>query len=470
VENTRERAPGWSRTATAPVLLSLWATAIALSPTLTEKLLLAGPVVGGALLWWAILGVERWLFLFFFAALLLPPLPGPAGNSGISLAPLALVPGVAVGLLRVPEWRRWRSTLPLFLGFFLTVLLLSAGLAVLYSGGSVAAGSLARVVLFGASGYVFIYAFGGPRESQFDPFLLTRFLFAAACAGSLFACADFYFQWPAPAGFGAQFIWVGDDILRRAQGLFYEASTLGNFCAFFLVMILVGFSRPSAQNPVPRFWMVAGGCVLAAALIFSYSRASLVCVFVAAIALVLLLRLRVRRILLTAAAVAVAGWLVIRFAAPGLSSHYVERLQISFQFLFEAPDRVLSGRLATWATIAGFIREHPLDLIFGIGYKTLPYTDYVPGGIIVDNTYLSLLVETGVVGLLAFLALNVSILRTAFRAARCESARASFLGTWIFCFWCGEMVQMFSGDLITFWRVLPVYFWVLGTAAREAGD
>jgi hypothetical protein len=26
---------------------------------------------------------------------------------------------------------------------------------------------------------------------------------------------------------------------------------------------------------------------------------------------------------------------------------------------------------------------------------------------------------------------------------------------------------MFSGDLMTYWRVLPVYFWVLGTAIRD---
>ena len=32
------------------------------------------------------------------------------------------------------------------------------------------------------------------------------------------------------------------------------------------------------------------------------------------------------------------------------------------------------------------------------------------------------------------------------------------------------MVQMLSGDLITYWRVLPLYFWVLATAAREAGE
>jgi hypothetical protein len=33
----------------------------------------------------------------------------------------------------------------------------------------------------------------------------------------------------------------------------------------------------------------------------------------------------------------------------------------------------------------------------------------------------------------------------------------------------GQAVQMLSGDLITYWRVLPVYFWVLAIAAREAG-
>lgn len=29
---------------------------------------------------------------------------------------------------------------------------------------------------------------------------------------------------------------------------------------------------------------------------------------------------------------------------------------------------------------------------------------------------------------------------------------------------------MLTGDLITYWRVLPVYFWVLATAARESSD
>jgi hypothetical protein len=81
--------------------------------------------------------------------------------------------------------------------------------------------------------------------------------------------------------------------------------------------------------------------------------------------------------------------------------------------------------------------------------------------------YLSLLVETGVLGLAALMWLNVAILRSAARASRAGDSRVSLCGTWILCFWAGQMVQMLSGDLLTYWRVLPVYFWVLALAVRS---
>jgi hypothetical protein len=81
--------------------------------------------------------------------------------------------------------------------------------------------------------------------------------------------------------------------------------------------------------------------------------------------------------------------------------------------------------------------------------------------------YLSLLAETGVIGLGAMLWLSVEILRAARRAAHSLNPRRSFFGSWIFAFWAGQMVQMFSGDLLTYWRVLPIYFWVLALAVRD---
>src|SRR5437588_774010 len=131
-----------------------------------------------------------------------------------------------------------------------------------------AAGSLARVALFGISVYLYFY----PRVDA----LGIRPLFWIAVGSALFACIDFYFQFPAPAGYGPQFVWLDSGVYRRAQGFFYEASTLGNFCAFFLVMIAVALSRTRAESPVPRPALFAGGAVLFAALVLSYSRGSLV--------------------------------------------------------------------------------------------------------------------------------------------------------------------------------------------------
>src|SRR5215475_3001670 len=106
-------------------------------------------------------------------------------------------------------------------------------------------------------------------------------------------------------------------------------------------------------------------------------------------------------------------------------------------------------------------------MILGVGYKTLPYSDFIGQPVVADNMYLSMLVETGIFGLGALLLLNFAIVRAGYRAARSSDTERSFYGTWIFCFWLGEAAQMLSADLLTFWRVLPVYLWVLAMAVRR---
>jgi O-antigen ligase len=286
----------------------------------------------------------------------------------------------------------------------------------------------------------------------------TRVLFWAACASALFACLDFYFQFPAPAGFSDQFVWLDTGAYRRAQGLFYDASTLGNFCAFFLAMIAVALALPSEERPVSRPALLIGGMLFSAALIFSYSRASIVNLLVAGVALLALHHKRVpfgRMAIMTA-----LGGIVAYFAAPGFVRLYLQRLA-NTSYFFAASDTILSGRVSSWRILLDFVAANPWHALVGIGYKTLPYSEFTGGKIIADNMYLSLLVETGVVGLVALICLHAYILRTAWRA------RASFFGAWIFCFWCGEIAQMLSGDLFTYWRVVPLYFWVLAAAVHE---
>jgi hypothetical protein len=451
-----------------PALLGAWAAGVAVVPGATAKALVVAPPVLAGFACWIASRPERWIGLLFFSLILLPPVPAPFGDAGAHVAPLVLLAGLLCGVLRMNEWRPLVGSLPILLGIFGVTLLGSSGFALLYSGPVVATGSVARVALFGIGVYLFLYTLAGPRNAGASPFALVKPLFGMATAGAVFACVDFYYQLPTPAGFEPQFVWLDQGVFRRAQGLFYEASTLGNFCAFFLVMILVAFFCPRKNRPVSRPALAVATIFFSAALIVSYSRASLVNLLVAFVAFLFVRRVPVRRFIIPGVLALPVVGLIVRFTVPTFFAHYWTRLAVSFQYFYSAPDRVLSGRLASWAVIRDFLSQHPWQTVFGIGYKTLPYSQYVGAGVVADNTYLSLLVETGIVGLALFLLLNVCILRTAWRAACSRRSEASFFGTWIFCFWIGEMVQMLSGDLITYWRVLPIYFWVLAMAAREA--
>jgi hypothetical protein len=430
-----------------------------LTRSLPLKALLAAPAATAPVLWWTVQNPSRWLALFIGAALLLPPFPIPIGDAGLHPALLFAALGVFAGVLWLAEWRIVPTGLNAAFVTLFGVLLASVAPAAVYSGGVVAAGSLARVLLFGISVYVFFYTAYGPGR-QADAMRGVRLLYWAAGAAALFACIDFYFQFPAPAGYGPQFVWLDSGVYRRAQGLFYEASTLGNFCAFFLVMIAVAFTRPRAESPVSRKALGAGGAVFFVALVLSYSRASLLNVAVSLTVLMWYNRrsLKLARVAVLAAADALLTWLIF----PVFAQTYWQRLSFSAEYLFTRTEGVLSGRVASWQTLAAWIAANPWQAMFGIGYKTLPYTNFLGRPIVADNMYLSLLVETGVAGLAALVWLNVAILRATARNAR----RSGFFGMWMLCFWAGQTVQFASGDLLTYWRVLPVYFWILAMALR----
>jgi hypothetical protein len=450
-------------------LMGAYACVIAASPNLFAAATLSLPLVAIALVLWTLQTSGRWLWCFFFAALLLPPLPFALGDSGPHVGVVLAGLGLVCGALRLREWRLQRNLLTFAMAVFFLVLLASSALAVFYSGLSVAAGSLARVLLFGIPLYVFFYSTYGPGAAMgADGIAGSRMLYWFGVLSAVFACLDFYYQFPAPAGYGPQFIWLDSGIYRRAQGFFYEASTLGNVCAFFLIMIAVTLLRPRREWPVSRLALWLGAPFLFAALVMSYSRASLLNLFVALAALLYMERARLRmgRLLAIAASCLAVGSLAAWQLFPEAAGNYWLHL-VHSQFLFTQTDSVLSGRLASWQAIAAFLATHPWHAILGVGYKTLPYSDFIGHTVVADNMYLSLLAETGIVGLAAFFLLNFAILRTAWRAARRDDSRASFLGAWIFCFWIGQLFQMLSGDLFTYWRVLPVYFWVLATAARR---
>src|SRR6185437_10479948 len=198
--------------------------------------------------------------------------------------------------------------------------------------------------------------------------------------------------------------------------------------------------------------------IFATALIFSYSRSSAAGAVLALAALAVMERKRpaVRRMaLLMAAALAAVLIALFRFF-PAYAELYWLRLSGTVTNALSSNEVFLSGRLESWRVLGAFLIEHPWHALAGVGYKTLPYSDFTGQRVVAYNMYLSMLVETGIIGLAALIALNFVILRAGYRAARSGDARKSFYGTWIFCFWIAESAQMLSADLLTFWRVLPL--------------
>ena len=140
----------------------------------------------------------------------------------------------------------------------------------------------------------------------------------------------------------------------------------------------------------------------------SFSRASLLNVFVALAALIWLRRrqLGFRRIGMGLLLAVVVGSVATHYFLPAFTELYWNRLSNSAAYLFTSTEGVLSGRLSSWSVLADFLRENPFHALFGIGYKTLPYSTFIGQAVVGDNMYLTMLVETGVLGLAAFLALN----------------------------------------------------------------
>ena len=460
------RAPG-RREALAGLAAGIYAALVALTPGIGAKAVLCAPLIAIPLAWPILRTPRAWLALFFACALLLPPLPIQLGDSGPHIALLFAAAGLLIGLMHLSEWRFEIDWLAGSILVFVAIVLASVAMALIYSGFTIAAASFARVLLMGISAYVFLYVGQGPgRMPPAQGFRWIRWLFWAAALSALFACVDFYYQFPAPAGYEQQFIWLDTGVFRRAQGVFYEASTLGNLCAFFLVMIAVALFRPRRAHSFSLFSLLAGGSALAVALVLSYSRASLINLAIAMAVLVWFHRDRIRwrRVALAAAFVA-AGLALLGAASPIFSAAYWQHLGTAFQFFSESPNTVLSGRVQSWQTLVAFLASHPFHMLAGVGYKTLPYSDFIGTTAIGDNTYLTLLAETGILGLAAVVLLNAAILMRAYRAARSADDLRSFCGIWMLCFWSGQVVQMFSADLLTYWRILPVYFFVLALAA-----
>jgi hypothetical protein len=286
---------------------------------------------------------------------------------------------------------------------------------------------------------------------------ILKTLLIGAVISAAYGILDFVWPIPLPHTPADQFIWLENAILRRAQGVFYESSNFANFCGFFLIVSSSAFlARKERYVGVPRTLLMSIIAVLSVAVFVAFSRSAWVGVLTALLASILVSRdVKIHRTGAVFAAFAVP-LILVWLSGSELWTYFVDARIGRVFGIFSDPNSATSGRYDTWIRVLSIMREQPQYLIFGIGYKTLPVTRLFHGEIITDNGYLSLLLETGVIGLTGFLILSRSVLKTFFTLARTASALTAFWSGILFSLWCGELVLLLAADAYTYWRNIVI--------------
>ena len=436
---------------------------VRLESSLLALLLAAGVLLAGYALSAAC--VRTWPYFFVAAALVVPPLYPSVlgGETPIYVANLFFVAGCFVVVDRQAEFRTGWDPIGKAAAGFLLALALSIPFGFWLSGTSEGVGSCLRFFLL-LHPFLLYYWLRGFRLRQREESLTLagKFLLGAGVVAAIYGIVDFYFPIPIPHPFADQYIYLDGRMFRRAQGLFYEASSFGNLSAFFLSLtfvILVSFWKQLSILVKATLYLMAG--IFTIALFLAYSRGSWANLFVT-VTVFLILQRRLRWRLAVATTLVMAGFVFLVYqVSPSVVLNFFNWRMGTLLEFWSDPNLATSGRWENWWHLISFFADHPWYLIFGIGYKTLPHTHLFGRPLIADNGFLSLTFETGMIGLAAFLWLNQAVFSSTYRASRQRNSVRAIGAAFMFAFWCGEMVQMVTGDLFTYWRNMVVFFGVL---------
>jgi hypothetical protein len=183
------------------------------------------------------------------------------------------------------------------------------------------------------------------------------------------------------------------DGLRRVAGTTAHPIEFGVFCAMVLpIAIHLAFQTTAAGRRARLWWSCVA--IIGAGLMFSVSRSAILAVSAAGIVLFVGWSAQRRLRMAFAGLIFLA---VIKFVSPGLLGTFLGL------FRNAGNDPSIQYRTHDYATASELIAQH-LWLGRGIG------TWYAPKHEVFDNQYLGTLVDTGVFGLVAFLAIVLSAL------------------------------------------------------------
>jgi hypothetical protein len=237
---------------------------------------------------------RTWSYLFVAAALIVPPFYPSVlgGETPVYAANLLFVAGCFVALSRQAELITGWDPIGKAITAFLFALAVSIPFGFWLSGTSEGVGSCLRflLLLHPFLIYYWLRAYR-PLRSQESLILAGKVLLGLGIVAAVYGIIDFYFPIPIPHPFADQYIYLDGRMIRRAQGMLYEASSFGNLAAFFLsltLVILLSWWKQLSVAWKATLYLTAG--IFTTAVFLSYSRGSWANVLVTLTAFLMLQR------------------------------------------------------------------------------------------------------------------------------------------------------------------------------------
>lgn len=195
--------------------------------------------------------------------------------------------------------------------------------------------------------------------------------------------------------------YVEDDTagLMRAIGLSVDPNSYGGMLA--LVGAIAATQTIVAKPILPRRLMIIISVILVGVLFLTFSRAALGGLIVAVIYVA---TVRYRRLWWLILGTGIIATILLVFV--GIGEQFVNRVVQGVQF----QDRANQMRLAEYNNAIAVIQAYPF---FGIGFGKAPDIDLVAG---VSSIYLAIAQRIGLIGLVAFIALMVSLFVQSWRS------------------------------------------------------
>ena len=375
---------------------------------------------------------------------------GGAWDDALLLFAICLLLWSVVVLRR---WRLW--TVPITLPLVVAVATAIGSVVIREVPGDVALYALRILfepLLFYFLGFLF------PKDKRW----VRAAVFVFVLAGAAMALHGLY-QYLTGAPMPASWLDVREtNIGTRAYSIIENPNGLG---AFLLMGALVSMSLALARGLRPRARLLwAGACVVhLLGIAVTFSRGAWIGL---GAGFVVLLVIAYRRYLVPLVAAAVVGW----FVAP---KAFIQRLTFAFSSAYLTKSTE-AGRLYVWKMALGYITEHPL---LGLGLGTFGGTSAVTFGysrLWVDNFYLQLAAEGGLLLLVFFLWILLRAMKGLVKGRRVtqdpylRALTAGVLGAFV-----AVAVANFTASV---WEtlVVGVGFWFLtglaSSAALEEGE